>query len=216
MRPEIEYRLYSKFINVIKTENGVEITHHFDSKNNKLIYKVNSKGQPYTKRALSAYIDESIYEFHNMLGNKELETHSEGIFMNYRIDCKDMFLGKLKEETENVLSNIDVLKLVVWDFETKSYVEKSFHVKHVDFKYGEDNNYNGTVLINYVEPNLTYEDLDNFTRRDALLEYKKFQERGRFDESELNYGMIDELISKYPSFCEHYNMYNMTITQFVL
>jgi len=214
MRPEIEYRLYSKFINVIKTENGVEITHEFDSENNKIIYKVNSKGEPYTKGALSAYIEESVYNFDEMLGRTEFEMYDKGIFIDYKLNCKDMFLGKLKKETEDILEKINVLKVPVWDFETKSYVEKSFHVKHIDFRYNEDNN--GIRLVNYVEPNLTYEDLNQFKKDDAIWDYQEYQRRGRFDESELNYGMFDELISKYPSFCDPYNMYNITVTQFVL
>ena len=209
MKPEQEYRLYNRFSNSITTKNGVEITHRYNDEIEMVIFQVKNNGQPYTREAIDGFIKESLHEFYVMLGKNF--HYEKGLFKDYGIECEEIFLGKLGTETRRELEKITQISFRPFN---RDLGRITLNVKHNKFRYEVDNDL--IILRNYVELELTPEQIWKFTEEELVELYLDFTGDDPNEESDTIYSNIDEIISKYESFCDQDYMYNRTETRFIM
>ena len=207
MKPEILYKLYSKYNKSLILNDGFELLHSFDKDSGKFIFTINNNEKPYSKKSLSSHIEESLYNFFSLLGFERAKTKI--LSSNYILNCQEMFLTEeFEKQTKDILKFINVLE----------FNKLKLHVKHVRFEYKiKSTDEDRIILYNYVNPNLTNDELEIFgDKHQAVEEYRIHQRNEPADESDENYLDIDRLLNKYPSLIDYDWMYNMTKTIFIL
>jgi hypothetical protein len=210
------FDLYKKFIKGTLNVHGIELSPDLHESGSFIEFLFNNpKDLPYSKEGLSGFVQESFHDFGKFIGLDLLKLWRD----KFDIDCEDLYVTEeLYYRIDNTLKNIRDLKLV-YDWMTTVHL-KVKHIKTNIFMENRDT----LVVENVVKPLLAYykikseddeKSIKNIELKDGVDEYEYLQTIRRFDDSETNYLIIDDVFNNYPALLDNDWQVNYTTTIFV-
>lgn len=207
MRPEKYLELYSKYINGRLNVNGVLLKPIKFEDNVMTLKMSNPKDKSYSYHALEGFVNESFESFQELIGAGGEDIPSPTIQSDD--DVSFYISGELFSEIKEYLKNILVLK----------FKDCEIHIKPMYFEILLSRG-NEVKIVNYVKPLNTFiRSLPNNRTKSDILEtvfkYKEYQNKGRFDETEFIYPLIDDILEKEKSLMDEDWMIGYISTEFV-
>ena len=207
MRPERYLELYSKYINGRLNVNGVLLKPIKFEDNVMTLKMSNPKDKSYSYHALEGFVNESFESFQELIGAGGEDIPSPTIQSDD--DVSFYISGELFSEIKEYLKNILVLK----------FKDCEIHIKPMYFEILLSRG-NEVKIVNYVKPLNTFiRSLPNNRTKSDILEtvfkYKEYQNKGRFDETEFIYPLIDDILEKEKSLMDDDWMIGYISTEFV-
>lgn len=207
MRPERYLELYSKYINGRLNVNGVLLKPIKFEDNVMTLKMSNPKDKSYSYHALEGFVNESFESFQELIGAGGEDIPSPTIQSDD--DVSFYISGELFSEIKEYLKNILVLK----------FKECEINIKPMYFDISLSRG-NEVKIVNYVKPLNTFiRSLPNNRTKSDILEtvfkYKEYQNKGRFDETEFIYPLIDDILEKEKSLMDDDWMIGYISTEFV-
>lgn len=206
MRPEKYLELYTKYINGRLNVNGV-LLKPIKFEDDVMTFKMsNPKDKSYSYHALEGFVNESFGAFQELIGAGE---HLPSPTIQSDDDVSFYINGELFSEIKEYLKNILVLK----------FKECEINIKPMYFDILLSRG-NEVKIVNHVKPLNTFiRSLpNNRTKSDiseTVLKYKEYQNKGRFDETEFIYPLIDDILEKEKSLMDDDWMIGYISTEFV-
>jgi hypothetical protein len=207
VRPERYLELYSKYINGRLNVNGVLLKPIKFEDNVMTLKMSNPKDKSYSYHALEGFVNESFESFQELIGAGGEDIPSPTIQSDD--DVSFYISGELFSEIKEYLKNILVLK----------FKECEINIKPMYFDISLSRG-NEVKIVNYVKPLNTFiRSLPNNRTKSDILEtvfkYKEYQNKGRFDETEFIYPLIDDILEKEKSLMDDDWMIGYISTEFV-
>lgn len=210
------FDLYKKFIKGTLNVHGIELSPNLHQSGSYIEFSFdNPKDLPYSKEGLSGFIQESFYDFGNFIGLDVLKLWRD----KFDIDCEDLYVTEeLYSKIDDTLKNIRDLKLV-YDWMTTVHL-KVKHIKTNIFMENRDT----LVVENVVKPLSAYyevkseddeKSIEDIKLEDGVYDYEHLKTIRRYDDSETNYLIIDDVVQDYPALLDYDWQLNYTTTIFV-
>jgi len=197
MKPERYFDLFKKYIKGSIDVFGIILIPESLSEDGVLNIRLeNPQDLPYNRTALEGYVNEEFNNFNAFVG----EFYD---LSNFKLFAEELYLSdEFLFDIQKTLSDIKVLK---------SPNNTRIVVNHKKFKVnkeGHRNGIDGIHIINYVTMNMKVKS----DKEKLFYKYVKGFS-GRFDEHEINYLSVDDVMDKYPTLIDNDYQYSYVTTE---